>query len=242
MQTTISPLYPIAPTSNQVDDYHGVRVADPYRWLENADAPETRAWIEAENRLADDYLASVPQREVDPEAAERTLGLREIRHPRPQGRSLFLHEERRAPEPVGPLYDDGRREAEPQVLLDPNTLVGGRNHRARGMRRRARTAAISAYGSGERRIRLERMARSGRRDGRGPGRSSGVGEILGGVLDARRQGLLLQPIRRPRSFRSPRRGELLPEALLPHVGHAAGRGRAHLRTAGSEGLGFRRIR
>ena len=33
----------------QVDDYFGTKVADPYRWLENTDSPETRAWVDSEN-------------------------------------------------------------------------------------------------------------------------------------------------------------------------------------------------
>ena len=43
--------YPVAPTADQVDDYHGERVADPYRPLEDSDAPASRAWIDAQNAL-----------------------------------------------------------------------------------------------------------------------------------------------------------------------------------------------
>src|SRR3989454_2244736 len=48
--------YPAARKSDVVDDYHGTRVPDPYRWLEDPDSPESRAWIEAENRLTVAYL------------------------------------------------------------------------------------------------------------------------------------------------------------------------------------------
>jgi prolyl oligopeptidase len=54
MTTSSDPIrlaYPAAPTSAQVDDYHGTLVADPYRPLEDSDAPATRAWIDAENEL-----------------------------------------------------------------------------------------------------------------------------------------------------------------------------------------------
>src|SRR5438309_841042 len=54
--------YPPARHSDVVEDYHGTRVPDPYRWLEEPDAPETRAWIEAENRVTESYLAQIPQR------------------------------------------------------------------------------------------------------------------------------------------------------------------------------------
>ena len=43
--------YPTPPTSDQVDDLHGTLIADPYRPLEDSDAPESRAWIAAENAL-----------------------------------------------------------------------------------------------------------------------------------------------------------------------------------------------
>jgi prolyl oligopeptidase len=55
--------YPTAPTADQVDDYHGHRIADPYRPLEDADAPETRAWIAAQNTLTDRILGGVPARD-----------------------------------------------------------------------------------------------------------------------------------------------------------------------------------
>jgi prolyl oligopeptidase len=54
--------YPPARKSDQVDDYHGVKVADPYRWLEDLDSEETRAWVEAENKLSFAYLAAIPAR------------------------------------------------------------------------------------------------------------------------------------------------------------------------------------
>ena len=54
--------YPAAPTADQVDDYHGERVADPYRPLEDSDAPATRAWIDAQNALTERVLGEVPAR------------------------------------------------------------------------------------------------------------------------------------------------------------------------------------
>ncbi|PYK29971.1 MAG: S9 family peptidase, partial [Verrucomicrobia bacterium] len=55
--------YPPAPTNDQVDDYNGVKVADPYRPLENPDTPESRKWIEAENKITFDFLNAIPERD-----------------------------------------------------------------------------------------------------------------------------------------------------------------------------------
>ena len=54
--------YPKARPTDTVDDYHGTKVADPYRWLEDPDSEETRAWVEAENRVTFGFLESIPER------------------------------------------------------------------------------------------------------------------------------------------------------------------------------------
>ena len=56
-------IYPPAPRQDDTETLHGVPVADPYRWLEDLDAPQTRAWIEAENALTFDFLGKIPARE-----------------------------------------------------------------------------------------------------------------------------------------------------------------------------------
>ena len=55
-------VYPQPRRGDQVDDYHGTSVADPYRWMEQTESDETKAWIEAENKLTDSYLATIPER------------------------------------------------------------------------------------------------------------------------------------------------------------------------------------
>lgn len=56
--------YPKPRMSTQVDDYHGIKVNDPYRWMEETKLPEVQRWIEAENALTNSYLATIPQREA----------------------------------------------------------------------------------------------------------------------------------------------------------------------------------
>jgi prolyl oligopeptidase len=55
--------YPNAKKVEQVDLYHGVKVADPYRWLEDTESADTKAWIDVQNKITFDYLATIPQRE-----------------------------------------------------------------------------------------------------------------------------------------------------------------------------------
>ncbi len=54
--------YPAAKKVDVVDDYHGIKIADPYRWLEDADSAETAQWVKAENELTQRYLASIASR------------------------------------------------------------------------------------------------------------------------------------------------------------------------------------
>ncbi len=54
--------YPKARRADQVDEFHGVKVADPYRWMEDTESAETRAWIEAQNKLTFGYLDGIWQR------------------------------------------------------------------------------------------------------------------------------------------------------------------------------------
>ena len=54
--------YPVARKVDTVDDYHGQKIADPYRWLEDDNSEETKAWVEAENKVTQDYLATIPFR------------------------------------------------------------------------------------------------------------------------------------------------------------------------------------
>ena len=63
MPTTPAITYPPSPTSDQVDDYHGRSIADPYRWLEDVESVETEAWVTAENEVTQNYLRKLPARE-----------------------------------------------------------------------------------------------------------------------------------------------------------------------------------
>src|SRR5947207_15467365 len=55
--------YPGTKKVEQVDDYFGTKVPDPYRWLENESAPEVASWVESENQLTFSYLEKIPYRQ-----------------------------------------------------------------------------------------------------------------------------------------------------------------------------------
>src|ERR1700759_622830 len=56
--------YPNPKKVDQVDDYHGTKVADPYRWLEETDSADSHAWIDAENKITANYMSQIPERQM----------------------------------------------------------------------------------------------------------------------------------------------------------------------------------
>ena len=56
--------YPIAARGETLDDFHGTKVPDPYRWLEDIDSRQTAAWVEAQSKLSQDYLSAIPGRDA----------------------------------------------------------------------------------------------------------------------------------------------------------------------------------
>ncbi len=114
--------YPDARRCDVVDDYHGTKVPDPYRWLEDSDSPETRAWIEAENRLTSDYLDKLPERAPFRERLTRLWNYEKFTPPRKAGKHYFwTHNDGLQNQNV--LFTAASLDAPPRVLLDPNTLA-----------------------------------------------------------------------------------------------------------------------
>lgn len=56
--------YPVTKKSSQSDNYHGTTIADPYRWLEDANSAETQAWVTAQNKVTQAYLATIDRKSV----------------------------------------------------------------------------------------------------------------------------------------------------------------------------------
>lgn len=113
--------YPHARSTDQIDDYHGTKVADPYRWLEDTDSAETRAWIEAENKVTFGYLEQIPYRKAIHDRLTKLWNFERYRVPQKQG-GRYFYEHNNGLQNQNVLYVTESLNAEPRVLLDPNTL------------------------------------------------------------------------------------------------------------------------
>ncbi len=113
--------YPKAHKVDQIDDYHGTRVRDPYRWLEEPDSPETKAWVEAQNTVTFDYLRGIPERGRIKARLTRLWNYERYGVPLQRGgRYFFSKNDGLQNQSV--IYTIDSLEARPRVLLDPNKL------------------------------------------------------------------------------------------------------------------------
>lgn len=113
--------YPKTATVDQVDLYHGVEIRDPYRWLEDPESPQTRSWIESQNRLTEHYLESIPLRRQIEERLKELWNFEKYDVPVQRGgRYFFRLNDGLQNQPV--LYVLDRLEGEPRAVLDPNRL------------------------------------------------------------------------------------------------------------------------
>ena len=113
--------YPPARKSDHVDDYHGVRVADPYRWLEDPDSAETSAWVEAENRLTRSVLNG-PVRDGLVAQLTALYDFPRTSVPARRGRYYFFtHNSGLQDQPV--LYVQEGLNGARRVLIDPNIVT-----------------------------------------------------------------------------------------------------------------------
>src|SRR5579872_3055436 len=113
--------YPVTARTNQVDDYHGTRVADPYRWLEDDNSADTKAWVEAQNKVTFSYLEKIPERNAIKERLTRLWNYERFGVPFKEGGRYFLAHNNGL-QNQGVLYTMTALDAEPVLLLDPNTL------------------------------------------------------------------------------------------------------------------------
>jgi prolyl oligopeptidase len=115
--------YPETRRADQSDVLHGVRVEDPYRWLEETDSPETRQWIAAQNALTQHYLASIPQREAIRTRLTELWNQPRFGVPKRRGSSYF-YTANTGLQNQSILFVRSGLQAPARVLIDPNVLSG----------------------------------------------------------------------------------------------------------------------
>ena len=113
--------YPQTKKVDQVDEFFGTQVSDPYRWLEQTDAPEVKEWIEAENKVTFDYLSQIPYREKL-ESRLRTLwDYEKLSAPRKRGAYTYYYKNDGL-QNQSVLYRTKDGAETEEVFLDPNKL------------------------------------------------------------------------------------------------------------------------
>jgi prolyl oligopeptidase len=115
---------PKAPVRNVIDEYWGVKVSDPYRYMENLDDPEVQAWIKAQAEYTAATMDKIPGRdslaerikELDAGSPYRVFSIRRM----PDGR--IFHEKEAADENLAKLYVRASMDADERLLIDPSTM------------------------------------------------------------------------------------------------------------------------
>jgi prolyl oligopeptidase len=114
--------YPETAKEDTIDDYHGTKIADPYRWLENSDSPETVAWIKKENALSMPYLEKLPSRGDFQERLTKLLKFERYSTPYWEG-GRYIFEKNDGLQNQDVIYTVKDLSDAPQVVLDPNKLA-----------------------------------------------------------------------------------------------------------------------
>lgn len=158
---TLRPAYPPTRRDDTVDVYHGIAVADPYRWLEDDRSEETAAWVAAQNRVTFGHLDAIPFREALRQRLTALVDYPRASAPEQKGPwLLFAKNKGLQNQPV--YYLQRGDSGEPEVLLDPNTLSSDGTTRAAGLTfdRQARYIAfmVSHAGSDWQEIRVLDLA------------------------------------------------------------------------------------
>lgn len=113
--------YPQAPKDGTVDEYFGVKVADPFRPLEDDTCAATAAWVEAENRVTNAYLAKIPQRDKYLRRLKQVVNYEKVYTPFEKNGKWYVYKND-GMQNQAVLYQMDRLGGEQRVFLDPNKL------------------------------------------------------------------------------------------------------------------------
>lgn len=111
--------YPAAKKVDQVDDYFGTMVADPYRWLEDENSAETAKWVEDENKITFAYLDTIPYRTQIKARLEKLLNYPRVGAPSRRG-EWFFFSKNDGLQNQSVYYMQKGLDGVPELLIDPN--------------------------------------------------------------------------------------------------------------------------
>jgi prolyl oligopeptidase len=113
--------YPESKKIDHTDTYHGETVADPYRWLEDDRSAETGAWVQAQNKVAEAYLAQIPFRKQFKDRLEKVYNYPKYSAPSKKGEWFYFYKNNGL-QNQSALYRQKGLAGTPELVLDPNTL------------------------------------------------------------------------------------------------------------------------
>jgi prolyl oligopeptidase len=113
--------YPATKKIDHVDTYHGTQVADPYRWLEDDNSEETKAWVKAQNEVSFGYLNQIPLREEFKKRIEALSNYEKISAPSRKGEWYYFYKNSGL-QNQSVLYRQKGLNGKPEQVIDPNTL------------------------------------------------------------------------------------------------------------------------
>jgi prolyl oligopeptidase len=119
--TADAPIYPPTKRGDDMDDYHGTKVADPYRWLEQLDTSETAAWVEAQNRVSQPRLEALPYRPWVKQRLGELWNFERFDVPEKAGRNYFFRRND-GKQNQSVLYVTDDLKSNGRVLFDPNIV------------------------------------------------------------------------------------------------------------------------
>ena len=113
--------YPESKKGDVVDDYFGTKVSDPYRWMEDLDAPDVAAWVAAQNQVTFGYLEKLPMRERFKQRITELWDYPKVGLPVREG-GRYFYQKNSGLQRQPPLYVRTSLISEPSLVLDPNVL------------------------------------------------------------------------------------------------------------------------
>jgi len=116
--------YPATKKVDQVDVYHGTKVPDPYRWLEDDSSAQTAAWVEAQNAITFPYLEAIPFRRQLQARVKELSDYPKYSSPSRKG-PYYFYTSNPGLLDQSILYIQRGIDGAPEVLIDPNTWAGG---------------------------------------------------------------------------------------------------------------------